>query len=260
MNTYPRLLPLLVLLAAVSLSACGTDDDIATLNTTIDISNNPSGSDSENSSADAEEETTDSATAAERDPADQASSGTGTTISTGYGALSDDELADLRFMREEEKLAMDVYDALYTIWNRAVFDNISDSESQHVEAMLGLFDKYGIADFAADNAPGEFDDANLQALYDQLMTQAEPSLIHALEVGAIIEETDILDIQHAIDRVEGKDDIVMAYENLMQGSRNHLRAFVKNLDSLGYTYEPQFLSQDAYDAIVNSEQENGNGR
>jgi len=47
----------------------------------------------------------------------------------------------------------------------------------------------------------------------------------------------------------------------MKGSRNRLRAFVNNLQRReGVTYDPQYLSQQAYDEIVGAEIERGPGR
>jgi tRNA isopentenyl-2-thiomethyl-A-37 hydroxylase MiaE len=77
-------------------------------------------------------------------------------------------------------------------------------------------------------------------------------LIDALLVGAVIEEIDLIDIQNLVDTLEGNEDIVLVYENLMKGSRNHLRAFVSSLEKQGETYQPQYLSQDVYDAIIHA--------
>jgi len=44
-------------------------------------------------------------------------------------------------------------------------------------------------------ALGEFTDADLQALYDQLIRQGNESAADALKVGLAIEEIDILDLQ-----------------------------------------------------------------
>jgi hypothetical protein len=58
-------------------------------------------------------------------------------------------------------------------------------------------------------------------------------------------------------------DIERVYQNLLAGSKNHLRAFVTNLKApTGETYAPQYLGQAAYDAIVNASvgQGGGNGR
>jgi hypothetical protein len=89
-----------------------------------------------------------------------------------------------------------------------------------------------------------------------LTAEGSQSLVNALVVGALIEEIDIIDIQKLVDEVEGNQDIVIVYENLMKGSRNHLRAFVKNLANQGVDYQPSYLSQEAYDAIIDGDLEN----
>ncbi|MDP2030099.1 MAG: DUF2202 domain-containing protein [Thiobacillus sp.] len=49
---------------------------------------------------------------------------------------------DLLFMREEEKLARDVYLTLYETWGLAVFSNIASSEQSHMDALLKLLRTY----------------------------------------------------------------------------------------------------------------------
>lgn len=169
--------------------------------------------------------------------------------------LSEAEVNGLLFMREEEKLARDVYIAMYALGYSKVFDNISNSEQTHTDAILTLLDRYGIPDPVGDNAEGVFVDPVLQGLYDALIVLGSPSLVEALYVGAEIEEIDILDIQKYVDEVEGNQDIVIVYENLMKGSRNHLRSFVKNLANQGVDYAPKHLTQEVYDAIINAAME-----
>ena len=167
--------------------------------------------------------------------------------------LSPEEIAGLVFMREEEKLARDVYLDLYADWGAKVFDNISQSEQTHTDAMLALLEKYAIPDPVGSNGEGVFTNPDLQTLYDELTVEGSIALVNALIVGAQIEEIDLIDIQKQVDLVEGNQDIIIVYENLMKGSRNHLRAFVKNLASQGVDYQPSYLSQEAYDAIINED-------
>ena len=131
-------------------------------------------------------------------------------------------------MREEEKLAHDVYVTLYEQWGLRVFGNISRSEQQHTEAVAYLLDRYDISDPAAGNDFGEFTDADLQALYDQLVAQGSKSVADALKVGAAIEEIDILDLQERLAETDNAA-IERVYNSLLAGSENHLRAFVGNL-------------------------------
>jgi len=145
----------------------------------------------------------------------------GTTVN-----LTQTEIDALRFMREEEKLARDVYSELATVWDLGVFWNIAESEQQHMDAVLDLLEKYGIEDPAL--GPGEFYNEDLQGLYNDLMAKGGLSLIDALEVGVIIEVTDIEDIEYYLKLTDNKD-IIQVFTNLLNGSENHLAAFNSHL-------------------------------
>lgn len=178
-------------------------------------------------------------------------------LSPATGDLTDEEIAGLLYMREEEKLAGDVYLTLYDKWGLQIFQNIANSEQTHTDAVKSLLDFYGLEDPATGSAVGEFANADLQALYDQLIAQGEQSLGDALKVGAAIEEIDILDLEKSLAEVNSAN-IRTVYENLLKGSRNHLRAFTSTLSrQTGQVYEPQFMQDDAYQAIVSSAQETG---
>ncbi|NJD99717.1 DUF2202 domain-containing protein [Thermococcus sp. LS1] len=170
--------------------------------------------------------------------------------------LTEEEKAGLLYMVEEEKLAHDVYVKLYEKWGLPIFNNIAQSESTHVESVRLLLEKYNLTDPTANRGIGEFQNPDLQALYDQLIEMGMKSQIDALKVGALIEETDIVDLQERIAQTN-KIDIITIYENLMMGSRNHLRSFVSTLKNYGVTYEPQVLSKEEYEEIINSPMETG---
>jgi hypothetical protein len=181
---------------------------------------------------------------------------TGFTAAQAATALDLSETETLQFMREEEKLARDVYPTLYSEWGKTIFANISESEQTHTDAVAFLIDKYDVEDPVADDVTGEFVNPVLQALYDDLLSHGAASLVEALRVGAYIEETDMLDLQHAIDGTDNRD-IVNVYENLLRGSRNHLRAFVAALEAMGVVYDAQVLPQEEVDDIVDSPMERG---
>lgn len=170
--------------------------------------------------------------------------------------LTDAEKEDLLYMREEEKLARDVYIKLYEKWNVPIFSNISNSEQTHTDSINFLIVRYGLNDPFV-NEIGKFTNEELQSLYDSLMEKGNNSLEDALVVGATVEEVDIIDLKEAISNTD-KADIKTVYENLMKGSRNHLRSFVSNMKSRGYSYTPQYLSQEEFNEIVNSQIERGN--
>jgi len=182
-----------------------------------------------------------------------AGTGTGlvsTTISTTT-PLSDAEIADLVFMREEEKLARDVYLTLYNTWGLQVFNNIAASEQMHTDSIKGLLDAYGIADPVVGDTVGVFTNPELQVLYNQLVATGSTSLVDALKVGAAIEEIDILDLYEAMAET-AQPSILQVYSSLLAGSENHLRSFVSTLSAQGVDYAPQYLSVDTYSAIIGS--------
>ncbi len=168
--------------------------------------------------------------------------------------LTDEEIAGLLWMREEEKLAHDVYVTLYDLWGLQIFSNISEAETRHTTAVQQLLDRYDLDDPAAGNPVGTFTDPAIQALYDELVARGSVSIVDALTVGATIEDLDIVDLQ---ERATGTPDIAMVYANLERGSRNHLRAFVRTLERYDASYSPSHLSQAAFDAIVSTPTERG---
>lgn len=170
--------------------------------------------------------------------------------------LEANEIADLEYMREEEKLARDVYRTLYGLWGLPVFDNISESEQVHTTSVEDMLEKYGLPDPVVDDSTGVFVNPHLADLYQALITAGGLSSLKALYVGAAIEELDMVDLQHAIDATDNAD-IRQLYENLMSGSRNHLRAYVDQIENLGIVYEAQYLTQEEVDSIVDSPVERG---
>lgn len=185
------------------------------------------------------------------------SQGNGSAVGyTQSGALSQEEIDGLLYMREEEKLARDVYTALSDMWGLTVFQNIAASEQTHMDSILGLLEKYELEDPAAGKSPGEFVNPDLQALYDDWMARGSQSAAEALKVGALIEEVDILDLREEIPLTDNTD-LQQVYESLEQGSCNHLRAFVSVLQNqTGETYQPVQLTQEAYDEIIGTTTEN----
>ena len=174
----------------------------------------------------------------------------GRSVSTT--TLTTDEKNDLTFMREEEKLARDVYLTLFDVWGTPVFANIATSEQQHMDAILNLLNLYNLPDPAAGKLVGEFVNEELQALYDALIARGKKSALEALMVGGVIEETDIEDLNAAMatSRLNNIDEV---YQNLLNGSYNHLRAFASNIESLtGQPYVAQVVSQDIVDNILGS--------
>lgn len=173
-----------------------------------------------------------------------------------YEALSEEEKNSLIYMREEEKLARDVYITLNTKWNTNVFSNISSSEQTHMDAILMLLKKYNITDPVGANGIGVFTNQTLQGIYTQLVAQGNASILAAYKTGATIEDLDIFDLKTALTKIDNQD-IKLVYDNLTKGSRNHMRAFYRNILNAGGTYTPQYITQAEFDAVINSPMETG---
>lgn len=170
--------------------------------------------------------------------------------------LSIEERDGLIMMREEEKLAHDVYITLYEKWGVNIFSNIAKSELTHTESVRYLLERYNIEDPVKENTVGVFSNQVFSDLYANLVARGQESLTAALIVGATIEDLDIKDLNELSAEVDNKD-ILEIYANLTRGSRNHLRSFSKQLAKQGETYSAQYLSQEEVNDILNSSQERG---
>lgn len=150
------------------------------------------------------------------------------TIDSVKYDLSLIEKDGLIYMRLEEKLARDVYLTLGKTYNQKMFVNIPESEQRHMDAVKMLLDKYEIVDPIADNEIGSFTNLDFKKLFDNLVAKGQVSFKDAMLVGKEIEEMDIKDLNKRIEQTENPD-IKDVYENLKEGSENHLRAFTKHL-------------------------------
>ncbi len=158
-------------------------------------------------------------------------------------------------MREEEKFAHDVYTKLFEKWGMNIFNSISNSEQTHTDAVLMLIEKYELEDPATNNVIGEFTDTTLQRLYNEFVTFGSQSLINGLIIGATIEDLDIYDLQELL-KVVNNQDITFVYNNLLKGSRNHMRSFYPQIISNGGSYIAQYITQQELEDIINSPREN----
>ena len=194
--------------------------------------------------------------------------------SRGSAELNENETAHLVFMREEEKLARDVYTTLGLAFPKLkIFGKIDDAEQRHTCAVCDMLKKYGVEDPSTNDNVGVYTGKlfgdYFTARYAALVDRGSVSALDALYVGAYIEEMDMLDINYCpkeiIDRVAsiksdadcGKvytdnRDIQRLYESLLEGSENHLRAFVVNIERrLGEgSYQAQVLEPDQLEDIL----------
>ena len=240
-----------IVLAASSLGACSRSDTASTTTPPETTTTTSPGTAPTTSP-----ETTIATTTTLSDNASAAVVSEDVVAETAAGELSVEEQDAILMMREEEKLAHDVYVTLFDMWDLRIFENIAASETTHTEAVATLIDQYGLDDPADGNDIGVFTNPDFTALYDELIEQGSESLVEALAVGAFIEDLDIVDLERLLEVVD-TPAIATVFESLLKGSRNHMRAFTSQLESRGETYTPEFLTQDQYEAIISTPTERG---
>lgn len=198
----------------------------------------------------------------------------GTSVTNAKDGLDYNEVTHLTFMREEEKLARDVYITFSEYYPTAqVFFNITESEQRHTDSVLHVMDTFGLEDPNTDNEVGQFTGDEwgeyFTLTYQALVEQGKQGLLEALYVGALIEELDMHDIifcpekiVESSDVIEDKYDcgqvytkeesILQLYQNLLAGSASHLKAYVYYIEQfIGEgNYEAQYLSQEEVDGIL----------
>ena len=189
-------------------------------------------------------------------------------------ALDYNEQTHLAFMREEEKLARDVYIELSAMYpDHPIFGRIDDSEQRHTDAVKAMIEKYGLDDPSANDNVGVYTGEDygwyFTGKFSQLVDRASVSELEALYVGAFIEELDMMDINqcpmvivetdNGINSVTecGKvytdnTDVANLYASLLDGSDSHLESYVKNIERyIGKgNYRAQVLSQEQVDEIL----------
>ena len=164
------------------------------------------------------------------------------------------ERAELLHMRQEEKLARDVYRTLYQAWSVPAFDNIAKSEQAHMDLVALILNRYGIPDPLPSNQVGVFADPLFTDLYNIFVAFGTRSQLNAEIVGCVIEDLDIFDLDFALAGTDNRD-MGTVWQNLQRGSRNHMRAFYGLIENRGFVYPGFFLDAAAIQAIVNSPRE-----
>ncbi len=173
--------------------------------------------------------------------------------------LSQEDIDEISWVREEEKLARDVYLTLSDMWGIRAFERIASSEQTHMDAIAEeLIIPYGLEDPVTTDEVGVFSNPELQKLYDELVAKGSRSVEEAVLIGMTIEDMDIFDLQEAMDQSDNADlDTVFA--NLMNASGNHMIAFNRQAERLGLEYEPQYITEQELAAILSGAPGNNNG-
>lgn len=172
---------------------------------------------------------------------------TDSTFKSNQNDFSAVDSLGLMLMREEEKMAHDIYVTFRDKYDLRVFSNISQSETMHMNAVLSLINHYELNDPMLAES-GKFKNKEIQDLFNKLIVQGA-DIIGALKAGAIVEEYDILDLMKYIDSTKN-EDIKKVYSNLLYASHRHLNAFIRNLAANNINYKPQILSNEEFNKII----------
>jgi hypothetical protein len=164
--------------------------------------------------------------------------------------LSQPEINSLKWMREEEMLAHDIYTVFSEKYALPLFRNISNSELRHTTAVAELLDKYDLEDPATDHRRGIFQHPGIQSLYNRLVAKGNQSFEEAILVGLEIEDMDIADLENAIAGDVDNEDIIFVYTNLIRGSSNHLKAFWFHAERNSIPWEPSHISKERFHEIL----------
>jgi hypothetical protein len=138
--------------------------------------------------------------------------------------ITDTEVADLFFMREEEQMAHDLYVEWSAKYSLPIFENIAQAEETHASEVQFLLDRYNLTSGRIGNLSTGYENPVLEELSATLAEQGNTSLTDALKAGVLIEEQDISDLDKALANTT-REDVKVVYENLRSGSENHLDAF-----------------------------------
>lgn len=163
-------------------------------------------------------------------------------------ALTAREIEGILFIREEEKVARDLYQAYYDEFNLTVFSDLARSEQSHMDSIKIAVDKYGLEDPVIEEQ-GVFTNQTLKQMYDQLLASGKQSEEDALKASAAFEEISIIDLEKELS-VTQAEDVRLIYEGLLAGSRKHLRSYVRDLQEMGISYIPRHLNSGEYNETV----------
>ena len=145
-------------------------------------------------------------------------------VTAQQGTLTAAQKTTLASMAQEEKLAHDLYAAFAARYDALVFDHIAAAETQHLDTVRTLVERYAVSDPTANQPAGKFTDDATQAAYDKLLAQGGQSLTAALTAGQQVERDDIADLEAAMNGLTAPD-VKQVYTNLLAASQRHLTAF-----------------------------------
>lgn len=175
---------------------------------------------------------------------------TNETNNTEVPTIGSQELIDtITYMYHEEGLAYDLYMNINKVQPVKQLLNIAtNSEIKHISQVNELAKKYdlNVTKYPDTDNPYSLDDIesltsgiypveHIQELYNLLYDKGINSKQDALEVGCMVEVTDIDDLNAYIEIATTalEQDIISTFESLRSGSYNHYWTFDAALKTLG---------------------------
>ena len=161
--------------------------------------------------------------------------------------LTQEQKYSLAYMWHEEKLAKEIYLELNKIHPVTQLENIANNaEVKHIRLVQDLVEAYdinitNIANYEIrysadelDNMPvGEFAIPEIQDLYNQLYDIGRVSVQASLEVGCMVEVTDIDDLDKYMEIASSNQALIDTFNILRDGSYSHYWSFDKGLKNIG---------------------------
>lgn len=166
--------------------------------------------------------------------------------------LTDAEKNHVLWMREESKVARDLYTFLFNRWGIPVFKKKMVKEQVNMDRSLTIINKYGLTDPIVKDEQGIYSKENFRQMYVELAMRGNSSLPEALRAAAITEELDIMELEDALQNTITNPDLKSIYNTMAVSSRNHLRAIIEQIQCMGEIYGPQRLPEKRFYSIVDS--------
>jgi hypothetical protein len=158
-------------------------------------------------------------------------------------ALTPQEKKALDYMYQEEKLAKDVYFKLGEMYPDLRVFNIYNAEVMHENSVANVMKHYGIPLPVRGDKVGVFVNPELQKLYNELIAKGRKSPKDALEVGIMVEVTDVEDLDKYLNTATSPD-VIALFKFLRAGSYNHYNGFNRTLTAVTGKSACQLMSKE----------------
>ena len=147
--------------------------------------------------------------------------------------LNQDEIRDLQRTREEQKMALDLYQEFYMLYDQYIFDRVAERKAEQMQKVKSLLEVYGLSDPISGiiSLRGAYNNLSVQQDYDYFYALGIQSLNEALKASAQVEEQNINTKKNYLRKTENLL-LRRTYDNLIRSSEQNLQSFIRNLDQM----------------------------